>query len=208
MSKAKRFVATHAASLAAIALLALAGGGVAAATAHTTGSAHPNRTSAVPRVSRSQVAQRARLIARKRRDGHHRRARKASAALTYPDQGVQIDSPSPSASSLAASSSMSTSSAAVASFQGYPAAQSAFGSALTSGSPKASLATVTEQDPIASGVAVGVPYQAWAINTLGPAQSFGGSGTTPPAETQCEDVGIYDLALGKWTELLQSCPNP
>lgn len=156
---------------------------------------------------RSQASQRARLVARKLREAHRQRAHSAGAALTYPAQGVQVGAPSAQALRYAATSGLSTSSAAVAGFKQDRAAQGAFGSAITSGHPTAALATVTEQYPVTAGVSAGVPYQAWVLSVRGPAAFYGGPGSRPPpAGLQCDDVGIYDLQLSKWTELLQSCP--
>ncbi len=156
---------------------------------------------------RSQASQRARLVARKLREAHRQRAHSAGAALTYPAQGVQVGAPSAQALRYAAASGLSTSSAAVAGFRQDRAAQGAFGSAITSGDPTAALATVTEQYPVTAGVSAGVPYQAWVLSVRGPAAFYGGPHSRPPpAGLQCDDVGIYDLQLSKWTELLQSCP--
>lgn len=206
MSNLRRFLAAHAGSFAAIALLALAGGGVALADAGTPTKAGPARATTSSRHARTEASKRARLVARKVRQGHRRKAHAAGAGLTYPDQGVQVDPPSSQAAAIAAASPLSTPAAVLASFNQYPAAQSAFGSVLTSGNPSASLATVTEQNPIAPGVAVGIPYQAWVVSVRGPVNFYGGPNSTPPpADTQCNDVGIYDLQLSQWTELLQSC---
>lgn len=156
---------------------------------------------------RFQASQRARLVARKLWRTHRQRAPVVGAAVTYPAQGVQVGAPSAQAPRYAATSGLSTSSADVASFKQDRAAQGAFGSAITSGNPTAALATVTEQYPVTAGVSVGVPYQAWVLSVRGPAAFYGGPDSRPPpAGLQCDDVGIYDLQLSKWTELLQSCP--
>lgn len=198
MRRARQSLAAHAGLLAVSVLLALAGGGVAIAAGLTASKSRPH--------ARTEASERARLVARKLRQAHRRKAHAAATGMTYPDQGVTVSPPSSQAAQDAAESSISTPSAAVTSFDQYPAAQSAFGLAATSGSPTASLATVTEQDPISAGVSAGVPYQAWVVTVRGPVRVFGGPGSTPPpAGTECDDVGIFDFQLSTWTELLQSC---
>lgn len=213
-----RFLATRAGALLAVSLLLISGGAVALA-----------NTASTPNAATRQAAQRRALIARKRREGHHRKqshrrttghAAAVGPGTTFPDQGVTLGSPSPQASQYAAASSLSTASAAVAAFQQLPAAQSVFGPALTSGNPSASLVSVTEQDPVVSNVTAGSSYAAWVVSLVGPEIGIGvggppvpsrGSSTPPaaqpPATTtmQCQDVGIYDLQLGQWTEMLQHC---
>lgn len=216
-----RFFATRAGVVTIAALLLVSGGAVALA---NVGSAPSDA---------AQAAQRRALVARKRHAGHHRRrthrrtvahAAAVGPGTTFPDQGVTLASPSPEASQYAAASSLSTASAAAAAFQQLPAAQSVFGSALTSANPTASLLSVVEQDPVVPNVVAGTSYSAWVVTVVGPPLSVGVGGPTIPSQganppsspapadspqpattTQCQDVGIYDLQLGKWTEMLQHC---
>lgn len=206
MAHIRRFFAAHLGLLAAIALISLVGASVAFADAVTSTKGRP-ATSAVThaKAGKKLAAKRARLVASKLR--YRRTAHKAATSgLTYPDQGVSVYAPSSQGQSEAAASPLSTPAAAIAAFQQDPAATSAFGSALTASTPTASLATVTEQNPVVSGVSVGVPYQAWVVRVQGPVNFYGGPGSTPPpAGTQCDDVGIYDLLHAQWSELIQSC---
>jgi hypothetical protein len=95
-----------------------------------------------------------------------------------------------------------TPAAAVGAFERLPAVDGRS----DGGIPVASLRSVTEHDPVVSGVRVGVPYQAWVVRLRAPVIFTGGPGPTPPpADTKCIDVGIYDLQISRWTESLQAC---
>jgi hypothetical protein len=199
-------------------------GGAAIALADSGGGLPP--TGAQPRptghhhakkLSPAAAHKRAALVARKRREGHHRRTKARSAAVssigpgtTFADQGVTLSAASPSASSTASASSMPTSAAAVQGFQNLPAAQSVFGPTTLSDNPTATLLNVTEQDPIVSGVKVGVAYPAWVVSVSGPVEQVGTPADAPVAggpstDLMCKDVGIYDVQTNQWTELLQGC---
>jgi hypothetical protein len=171
--------------IAIVALLSVAGGGVALAA--TAGHRTPH--------TRAQAA----LIARKLKDGP--RHAHAAAGLTYPDQGVTVTPASSQAPAAAACSGVPTASSAVSAFEQDPASRSAFGP--PTGTVTATLATVTEVYPITPGVQVGVPYQAWVVSMPGQPKYFGPA--TPPANTTCTDVAIYSVQLSTWTERLQSC---
>jgi hypothetical protein len=125
-----------------------------------------------------------------------------SGVVTYAEQGVTVSRPSARAAHDAAASSLPTPAAAVTALRRSRWAQAAF----STGMPVASLHTVTEKYPVAKGVRVGVPYQAWVVRVRGPVIFTGGPGSTPPpAGTKCTDVAIYDLQLSRWTESVQSC---
>lgn len=212
-----RIFATRVGVCTTVAILLVSGGAVALAN----GRSHPSGA--------AKAAKQRALVALKLREGHHRKrirrrpgahAAAVGPGTTFPDQGVTLGSPSPQASQYAAASSLSTASLAVAAFQQLPAAQTVFGLALTSGNPTASLMSVTEKDPVVSNVVAGSPYSAWVVTLTGPEAgvAVGGPpapsrGSTIPAATpspsasttQCQDVGIYDLTLGEWTEMLQQC---
>ncbi len=206
MSRTRRLLSRHVALAAVVTLAALAVSGVAiAAVASPVRHAHPGpsvRVSAVTRKSRAT------LVARKLRGPRQPHAAVNPSTLTYPDQGIDVTAATSAATTLADASALPTVAAAEAALNAYPAALSVFGPALAApnNNIKASLQTVTEQDPIATGVQQNVPYEAWVVQMTGPAIYVGGEGSTPPpAGLQCTDVAVYNLALAEWSELIQSC---
>jgi hypothetical protein len=205
MKRLKRFASNHTISVASLTVAVLGCGAGGALAAVTGGHAHSNRPAA--RASTPTQRQRERVVARKRH-GHRVNAGAATTtAETYPDSGITVAAPSANATTLASQSQLSSAAAAAAAFRASPAAQNAFGPAV-SGTISASLQTVTEQEPIATGVKKNTPYQAWVVSVQGPVIFTGGPNSTPPpADTQCQDVGIYDLQTAEWSDYLQSCPG-
>jgi hypothetical protein len=177
-----------------LALVIITGAGAALAAG---GSAARHGAPQSPADSRAQAIQR--LVASKLRDGRHYAP---TSGPISPDLGVQLGPPSAQAAGYAAASPIRTASAAIAAF----AALGPFGSAIESGNPRATLQTVIERYPITPGVPAGVPYQAWVVIARGPVFFIGGlNSTPPPAGTRCNDIGVYDVELSKWTERMQSC---
>jgi hypothetical protein len=123
-------------------------------------------------------------------------------SINYASLGVTVGLPSPRAAGYATGSSLRTSAAAIAALRRSRWALAAF----RTGTPVASLHSVTETNPSVPGVRKGVRYQAWVVTVRGPVLFTGGPGSTPPPpHTKCTDVAIYDLQLARWTESLQSC---
>jgi hypothetical protein len=166
------------------------------------------------KLSPAAARKRAALVARKRREGHHHtRAHSATGAIgpgtTFADQGVTLSAASAQSQSYAAGSGLSTTAAAISGFQNLSSAETVFGPTTLASNPTATLLTVTEQDPIVSGVTAGVPYSAWVVSVNGPEIDTGppapGATTASSTTATCKDVGIYDVQISKWTELLQNC---
>jgi hypothetical protein len=197
---------------AAIALADTGGLPKTGAQPHATGHQHPHR------LSPAAAHKRAALIARKRKEGTRRSSSVHAAAVTtvgpssvFADQGVALSTAPPGASSAASASGLATSAAAITGLQNLPAAQTVFGPSTLSNSPTATLLDVTEQDPIVSGVTAGVAYPAWVVSISGPQINAGAQPGVPATSSglsnaaTCKDVGIYDIQINRWTELLQSC---
>lgn len=132
----------------------------------------------------------------------HQAVSAGSTALS--EQGVTLSPATLQAPVNAGASGVSTATDAVASLRSLPAAVSVFGPSLASGNPTATRFDVTESEPQNAGVVKGAPYPAWVVSVSGP-PVFSGIGSPPPAGTTCDDIGIYDLEIDQWTELLQSC---
>jgi hypothetical protein len=186
MVNLKRFVKAPAGLCVLLGVLAIGGGAAfAATTSHLhRHHAHATRTSALRERAIRQ------LIARKRRQG--RAHAHATAGLTYPELGVSVGPPSSAALKSAAASPLGSANAAVLAAQQQGPFTDATGAT-------AMLASVTDQHAITTGISDDVPYEAWVVTGTGPCHS-----TQPGPPMQCQDVAIYSLQFGTWTEFLQT----
>lgn len=144
------------------------------------------------------------FVHRKLKMARHRRPLAVAAGdVSYPSEGILL---APTADNYTNSMSASE---AVTSFRQLDTAQAVIGPGLQADEPATALKQVTESDPTYPGLTAGASYPAWVLTytDMSPVFIGGGAGSTPPdaSKMQCDDVGIYDLTLGKWTDVFQSC---